>query len=244
MSEHQQHCAVAATLIDQMAGMLRGVDLSTPVPTCPGWDLQRLVVHLGGIHRWAAQLVEARAPERAAPVKSDRGDDLVEWLAAGALPVAAMAAAPGDDAMWSWGADQHVRFWSRRMVHETAVHFADAAMAVGEPLHLDAALAIDGIDELLENLPYATFSESVRNLRGADSIHLHGTDTDHAEWMIQLHDAGFSWEHAHGKGSVAVRGTAIDLYLLLWGRRSLQSGAFETFGDESVMRFWLEHARV
>jgi hypothetical protein len=24
--------------------------------------------------------------------------------------------------MWAWGPDKHARFWSRRMLHETAVH--------------------------------------------------------------------------------------------------------------------------
>lgn len=241
---HEQNCALAAGLVDTMASMLRGADLSTPVPTCPGWDLGRLVVHLGGIHRWAAQLVEARPQERMAPVKGERGDDIVAWFAAGSALMAGMASAPADAPMWAWGTDQRVRFWSRRMVHETAIHLADAALALGRAPEIDAAIAVDGIDEFLENLPSATFSATVANIRGSDSIHLHGTDTDHAEWMIQLTDDGFRWDHSHGKGTVAVRGTALDLYLLVWGRCELDTGSFECFGDTGVMRFWLDNAKI
>ena len=241
--DHQKNCAIAASLIDRMAGLLRGADLSTPVPTCPGWDLGRLVTHVGGIHRWAVQLVESLAQERLAPAKSERGEDLVAWLAAGALPVAGLVSANPADRMWAWGKDQTVGFWSRRLVHETAVHYADAAIALGVEPQIEAPIAIDGIDENLENLPFAAWSPTVANLRGTDSIHLHGTDTEGAEWMIQLNDGGFTFDHAHGKGSVAVRGSAADLYLLLQGRRTLDSGRFELFGDSAVIEFWLANAK-
>ncbi|MEI7990887.1 MAG: maleylpyruvate isomerase family mycothiol-dependent enzyme [Actinomycetota bacterium] len=240
--DHQQNCAIAATLIDRMTGLLSEADLSTPVPTCPGWDLARLITHVGGIHRWAVQLVEARAQERVAPTKGERGDNLVAWLAAGALPVAGLVTADPNDRMWSWGKEQTVGFWSRRLLHETAVHYADAAIALGVEPQIEAPIAIDGIDESLGNLPFATWSPTVANLRGTDSIHLHGTDTEGAEWMIQMNDSGYTFDHSHGKGSVAVRGTAVDLYLLLQSRRSLDSDRFETFGDRAVIEFWLANA--
>ena len=41
---------------------------------------------------------------------------------------------------------------------------------------------------------------------------------------------------------MAVRGTAVDLYLLLQGRGSLDSGRFEVFGDRAVIDFWLANA--
>jgi len=248
MFNHQQNCALAATLIDRMAGMLRGADLSTPVPTCPGWDLSRLVTHLGGIHRWAVQLVESRAQERVAPAKGERGPDLVEWLAAGAIPVAGLAAAPAADRMWAWGKEQSVGFWSRRLVHETAIHYADAAIAVGAPVEIESDIAADGVDELLDNLPFATWNEKIAQLRGSGSLHFHG-NSDGAEWMIELNDSGYSWHHGHAKGSVAVRGTTVDLYLLLYRRLGLgdagaEGARFEVFGEREVVEHWLECAGV
>lgn len=248
MFDHHQNCALAATLIDRMAGMLRGADLSTPVPTCPGWDLARLVTHLGGIHRWAVQLVESRAQERVAPTKGERGPDLVEWLAAGAIPVAGLAAANASDRMWAWGKEQTVGFWSRRLVHETAIHYADAALALGVPVDIEAEIAADGIDELLDNLPHATWNEKTALLRGSGSLHFHG-NSDGAEWMIELGDNGYSWHHGHAKGSVAVRGTTVDLYLLLYRRAGLADAGpagsrFEVFGDRAVAEHWLDCASV
>lgn len=42
------------------ADLLRG-DLSTPVPTCPEWNLEQLMRHLGRGDRWSAQIVAERA---------------------------------------------------------------------------------------------------------------------------------------------------------------------------------------
>lgn len=243
MFTHQQHCALAATLIDRMVGMLRTADLSTPVPTCPGWDLSRLVTHLGGIHRWAVQLVETRAQTRVAPVRSERGADLVEWLAAGAPPIAGLAAANADDPMWAWGKDQTVGFWSRRLVHETAIHSADAALALGVTPQIDPAVALDGIDELLDNLPYATWNDKIAQLRGSSTLHLHG-DSDGAEWVIALNPNGFTWKREHLKADVAVRAETVELYLLAYRRRSLEQANAEVFGDRAVLEHWLECAAV
>ena len=105
-----------------------------------------MVTHAGGLPRWAAQLVTARAQERVAPAKADRGDDLVAWLAGGASLVAGLVSENPTDRMWAWGKEQNVGFWSRRMVHEFAVHYADAAIALGLEPEIAAPIAIDGID--------------------------------------------------------------------------------------------------
>jgi uncharacterized protein (TIGR03083 family) len=148
--------------------------------------------------------------------------------------------------MWAWGADQHVRFWSRRMVHETIVHGADSALARGEVPALDPSLAVDAIDELLDNLPTAGyFAPNVAELRGGgETIHLHCTDVD-GEWMIELGAHGYRWEHAHGKGTVAVRGAAGDLELLLYGRlRADDETRFARFGDLALFDRWLTNSAL
>jgi uncharacterized protein (TIGR03083 family) len=133
-------------------------------------------------------------------------------------------------------------------VHETIVHRADIELAVGREPVIDPRVAADGVDELLDNLPCAAyFAPRVQNLRGEGFIHLHATDGDlgsAGEWMIALRPDGFGWEHAHGKGTVAVRGTATDLLLLAYGRRALDDPRFETFGDLGVMARWLEDSAI
>jgi uncharacterized protein (TIGR03083 family) len=259
--DHDAACAALAAEIAPFVTELRGLDRAawgTPAPACPGWTVLDVVEHLGTIHRWAATMVRECAPTRLNRDGMDMdlpGDPngYADWFAAGALLLLeALREADGDDPMWAWGADQHVRFWSRRQLHETAVHHADVRLALDlEPaLLLDPPTACDGVDELLDNLPAAAyFSPAVQQLRGGgESIHLHATDVDGAqgEWTILLAPDGFSYSHEHGKGSVAVRGTAADLLLLLYNRRSLDDGLdgadrFQLFGERPVLEHWLEH---
>src|SRR5690606_36069460 len=100
-------------------------------------------------------------------------------------------------------------------------HRADVVLALGGEPDYEPALAADGVDELLTNLlAAAAFSSAVRDLRGdGETLHVHATDAD-GEWMITLTGDGFTWDHGHGKGDVAVRGPVRDLMLLLYGRRA------------------------
>jgi uncharacterized protein (TIGR03083 family) len=234
-----------------MVDAVRRVDPSRAVPTTPGWTVRDLVHHTGDVHRWAGAMVATLAPtflDRRTMDMDHPADDagLADWLAASAEGAAqALRAADPDAPMWAWGADQHVRFWPRRLVHETTVHAADLALAAGDdPVGIDAAWAVDGIDEFLENLPRAArFSPTMRGLGGEGSLHLHATDAE-GEWMVFLEPEGFRWEHGHGKGSVAVRGPAPELLLLVYGRRPADHPAFERFGDDAVLAHWLAHTAL
>jgi uncharacterized protein (TIGR03083 family) len=254
-AQHSSHTEALANEVDRMHADLAQVDWAAPVATCGDWDVAALVEHLGTIHRWAAQLVRERSPQRLDRTNMDFGlpsttDGYADWFAAGgAQLVDALRDAEGDESMWAWGVDQHVRFWSRRQVHETAVHHADLRLALGldPPLTVDAATAADGIDELLDNLPAAAyFVPGVAELRGnGETVHLHATDGGY-ECTITLGVDGFSYEHSHGKGTVAVRGAVADLLLLLMNRRSLEadSARFEVFGDRAPLQLWLAHATL
>ena len=83
----------------------------------------------------------------AAPEDADK---LGAWLrdGAGALVDAIRAADPRTP-VWSWADDHSVGFWARRMAHETAVHRADAELALGREFTLEADLAADAISEWL-----------------------------------------------------------------------------------------------
>jgi uncharacterized protein (TIGR03083 family) len=249
--QHHEH---VSALVDEIASFVEaidGSDLATPVPSCPGWDLAELIRHQGTVHRWAEWHVRHVAQERHASetlgiAAPDDDRQLVAWLAAGGAElVDTLRASDPDAAMWAWGTDQHARFWSRRQVHETLVHRADAQLALGLVPILDARLAVDAIDELFDNLPRAAyFAPNVAKLVGAgETLHLHCTDTD-GEWMIHLLPDGFSYEHAHGKGDVAVRATAGDLLLLTYNRYARSDDRFEIFGDTDLLDQWLTNAAL
>jgi len=71
------------------------------------------------------------------------------------------------------------------------------------------------------------------------TVHLHATEEigPAGEWMIRGAEGGVVWEHGHGKGDVAVRGPAVDLLLVMMGRRP--SDSVETIGDGAVWEHWL-----
>jgi len=248
---HPAYCDALGPEIARFADVVRGADLATRVPTCPDWTLADLVEHTGIVERWAAEMVRRLSPVRLdrtkldVPVPDDRAQ-LPQWLADGAGDVvAAFRASDPDAAMWAWGADEHARFWPRRMLHETSVHRADAELALGREPVIEPAVAIDGVDELLDNLLHARYFRSqVAELRGdGESLHLHCTDAD-GEWTITLLPGGYRWEHGHTKAVVAVRGPAADLLLLLYRRIRPDDGRCEVIGDDRVFAHWLEHSAL
>jgi uncharacterized protein (TIGR03083 family) len=255
--DHLEACTQLPGLVATYADTVRGADMGAPVPTCPRWDLAKLTKHVGTIHRWATAMVQTRATERLDQRTLDLGlpadpSGYAEWIVRGGDElVATLRDADPDDAMWAWGADQHVRFWSRRMVHEIGVHTADAQFALGRQPRMTPDLAVDAVDELLDNLPCAAyFAPNVENLRGdGTSIHVHCNDVE-GEWMIELDPDGFRWSHAHGKGTVAVRGNAGDLALLLYRRRDLDdvdadgAARFTLFGERAVLADWLANSAL
>src|SRR5215203_3667378 len=103
--EHLEACDHLPSIVARYAAAVRDADVSTPVPSCPGWDLRKLTRHVGTTQRWAAEMVRRRATERLDQRTLDLGlpaDDrgYADWiLAGGEQLVAALRAADGDDGM-------------------------------------------------------------------------------------------------------------------------------------------------
>lgn len=251
--DHLSHCTHLTAEITAFADLVAQADLTVPVPSCPGWDLAALVAHQGRVHRWAERTVATRAQARidgaGLEERPPTGVDAASWLRDGGdRLVATLLAVDPDEPIWAWGTDQHARFWSRRQLHETAIHRADAELALGRDPVVDPAVALDGIDELLDNLPAAGyFATATTELRGnGETIHLHATDGAGraGEWMITLLPDRFEYAHAHGKADVAVRAGTGDLLLLVYNRRSADDPRFEVFGDRSRLDFWLTRSAL
>ncbi|WP_406385995.1 maleylpyruvate isomerase family mycothiol-dependent enzyme [Streptomyces sp. NBC_00211] len=248
-----QHGAAVAAEAAGFVATVKAADPSTAVPTCPGWTLADLTQHVGSVHRWFTELLRRRVqqPPTSREVDLRLPEDpagLPDWLAQSASEAAEMFAATDLDApMWAWGVDQHARFWVRRMLFETLVHRADAELALGIAPHIDPALAADGIDEFLTNLPYASpFAPLTAQLRTPDhrSIRFSCTDGD-GDWLIGLRPDGFALVSADAEPRTAdatVRGTAADLLLLLYGRRDRGSDAFRLLGDQDLLAHWFTHS--
>jgi uncharacterized protein (TIGR03083 family) len=188
---------------DAVLGVLVRASLSEPVAACPGWTVRELVEHLGGVHRWATQIVQTGRPH---PDDEPRGvEDLPAWFEEGAAAlIAALAASDPGAACWSFTADRTAGFWRRRQALETAVHRWDAERALGEPDPIDPALAAAGVAEVVDLMvPRQVRLERIAPL--TVGIELRASDTV-GSWNLG------------GSQVASVEATAETLLLLLWHR--------------------------
>nr|WP_240943159.1 maleylpyruvate isomerase N-terminal domain-containing protein [Planosporangium thailandense] len=137
---------MAAEAVRLRTAAARG--LTSPVPTCPGWTVEDLVRHVANLY---LNVVVRRLRMPADTPKQDLAEE--DPLAAFDRGYAAMmdefsARRPEDHV----GQLPHetVRYWVRRMVHETAIHRLDAELAFTEAVSpIPSDQAIDGVDEML-----------------------------------------------------------------------------------------------
>ncbi|WBB59673.1 maleylpyruvate isomerase family mycothiol-dependent enzyme [Streptomyces sp. WMMC500] len=254
---YDRYCGEVVAQTDLLRRTVRGADPGTRVPTCPDWDVGELAVHVGGAHRWAAELVRTRATDELAEEdvpgftgpRPRTAAALDGWLAEGADLLAAELRAAGADArVWTWAAERRAAFWARRMTHETVVHRADAEGAAGVEFAVAADVAADAVDEWLEILEFAQRGGDADlaalrapELAGSD-IHVHATDTPPdvaAEWLIELGAAGFGWRREHAKAAVALRGPLADLLRVLYRRLPPDSDRVEVLGEPEPLNRWL-----
>ncbi|MGW1962588.1 maleylpyruvate isomerase family mycothiol-dependent enzyme [Streptomyces sp. NPDC001935] len=246
------HRAAIAVETARFVAAIENADPATPVPSCPGWTLADLVRHTGSVQRWFSALLHARVqePPRTRDVDlrlPETWDGYADWLAESATVAAEAFAATGPDLpMWAWGVDQHARFWARRMLFETLVHRVDAESALGLAATIDPAVAADGIDEFLVNLPFAaSFAPDVAHLRAPDrTIRFRATDGD-GDWLVRLRPDGFGLDTtgaATGPADATVQATAADLLLLVYGRLGLEAETVGHDGDEDLLTLWFENS--
>ncbi|MFJ2863148.1 maleylpyruvate isomerase family mycothiol-dependent enzyme [Kitasatospora sp. NPDC087314] len=254
------HGAAVAAETARLVTTLRDADPTTPVPSCPGWTLEDLARHTGSVQRWFTVLLRQRVqqPPRSREVDlrlPARPEGYPAWLAEASAEAGATFAETDLDApMWAWGADQHARFWVRRMLFETLVHRADAELALGRTPRFDPELAADGVDEFLTNLPFAAiFAPKTAELRGPDrTIRFTRTDANASDggsgggdWLIRLRPDGFGLDPDAAADPIAdatVRGSAADLLLLLYGRLDRTCTRLDVRGDDELLAHWFANS--
>jgi uncharacterized protein (TIGR03083 family) len=203
-----------------LAGAAREAGLDAPVPTCPGWTVERLVDHTGKVLRFVGKVVETGGPVDARVLpRPPAGSLVVQWFEEmAAATVAALSDLGPEAELWNWAGQPPVAaFWYRRMAHEMAVHGADAALAAGQAPAIDPPLAADGIDEMLTVLLPAKVGAGATDLDKLGSLHVHCTDTA-GEWLVAPSGTGVEVSRVHAKGDAALRGPAADVLLRLYNR--------------------------
>ncbi len=232
-----------------LAGIVHGADLTRPVPTCPDWTLRQLATHLGRAHRWAAEIASTRSAEfipfRQVPDGRIPDDPALQapWLRAGAARVIEAVREAGSDPVWAFTGLRPATFWARRMAHETAMHRADAQLAVGRQAEFQPDLAADGIDEWLGFMSgLGAQDPRVTALPEGAVLHVHATDAglDGAgEWLVRREGPEVTVLPGHGQGDVALRGPAARLLLVLVRRVPPDDPQVEVLGDRALLTGWL-----
>jgi uncharacterized protein (TIGR03083 family) len=248
MLSHDEYCARVESEIARLVEVSRDVDPKATVATCGRWRMRTLIHHIGQIHDWVTRIVVSGSRERLSRRAADYPipDDPVlwpDWLSTGGdALVAALRDADPDAPVYTWGPDKHVRWWARRMVHETGVHRADAEFASGIRPAFDNPAALDGVDEFLINLPSAArFAWDVRKLRGTGEVLGLVAEDEPVSWRIVLQSDRFVWarDGAHD-AAATVRGAVADLYMFIWGRPNRAA----VTGDQALVDKWSTNSAI
>tara|TARA_B100000686_G_scaffold336153_1_gene405705 strand:- start:375 stop:1100 length:726 start_codon:yes stop_codon:yes gene_type:complete len=210
------------------------------VPACPGWNMSDLVSHVGSVYGAVEQVISLDSTDRpSVPFPTPPDQEVLNWARNNFQNLTHIFSdiAPVHP-IWTWGREQNVGWFVRRMAHETLVHMWDAETSAQEHISVDGDIAMDGINEFIDGPLQFSLRPDIELFYPNGSVHLHRTDGD-GEWLLQPTTHGLSVRYAHEKGDIAVRGSAMNLLLYLWGRHPQE---IETFGDEVLVAEWAQQA--
>lgn len=212
-----------------LSAAARAGDLDAPVPGCDGWSLRDAVAHTAAVYSHKTACIRlgrrpgpdewSQQPPAGVTVPRWYDDQLAE------LRAELRGREPDAPAFTWYPPDQTVGFWCRRMAQETAIHRVDAQRAAGLGVdRVDAALAADGVDEVLTLMLGFDFSEPQQLDDGSPALLgtgelLHVAVTGGPAWSVRLLERTAEVTGgASGEPDATVTGAAHDLLLWLWGR--------------------------
>src|SRR5215470_16690720 len=170
--------------------------LDAGVPTCPAWDVRKLVAHQGMVHRWAEAHLRGDKDHDTSTSQAEAKatDDLLGWFSAGLASLIETVSATPDDAkafVFLREAPPPRRFWARRQAHETTIHSVDAIAArhgrfpTSSDVEFDPRFAADGIDELLTG--FITRGKGKLHTDESYDLAIRALDTGDA-WTVRISD--------------------------------------------------------
>ncbi len=207
------------------------------VAACPGWNMQDLVSHLSDEYRfWAVQLIAGDATmQTTVPTPIERDDANLEFDRNESELTRCLEMADNGAECWNWSDGDYTSDWvARRMALETAIHRVDAELANGATTPIDEDLSLDGVDERLDvHLRLELLRNPTASLGG--TICLICSDSDVA-WTIRAERGRLRVRDGRAPASVALVGTASDLFQFVWNRAGL--ARFQVTGERSVALNW------
>jgi uncharacterized protein (TIGR03083 family) len=205
------------------------------VPTCEGWSLDDLVLHVADVYTFVTEVLTTRATERPERPGVPDGDPVEIFEAALDGVISALKDADDETPVWNWTQDEpHLAgFWARRMAHESSVHRFDAQAAHGVVQPIDAELAEDGVDELIDVIaPRVYLRDDLTGPTGTITM----VSSENGTWHLQLEPHAITRVDPLKKPDVTVHGTTSALLLALYSR--VPWTALETSGDIDLLTAW------
>jgi uncharacterized protein (TIGR03083 family) len=230
----------SARLRDEAArffAVLRDADPAARVPSCPDWDADDLLWHLGEVFWFWGTVVRDRLPDPSSLVDPARPADragLLEFYADALRTLTtALDSTPDDLPLWSWAGAGSPHWTRRRMAHEALIHRLDAELTTGDVTGIDAGFAADGAYEALQYF-HGGYPAWAQWTPTGPVGRLQTTDTGDA-WLVRLGyfsgtspDTGKVYDDERvleltesAEPSFTVSATARDLDVWLWGRPPL-----------------------
>ena len=161
-----------------------------PVPSCPDWNADDLLWHLGEVQWFWGTVVRERATgDQAEALKPPRPGDragLAAFFGRASRELAdVLAATPPDTPAWTWSEDHTVGFIRRRQAHEALIHRVDAELTAGDRTPMDPGLSADGVDEALRVMYGGVPSWGSFTPSDATTLRLRASDTGDS-WLVTV----------------------------------------------------------
>ncbi len=225
-------------LVADTAAALGQVAPDAAVPGCPDWSASELRDHCGGVLAfWIHQLrladASATGPNFDGEVRERFRLPLEEL---GPELVAELSASGADRPCWNWSGGNFTSSWAaRRMTQEFAVHRCDALATADMAVGIDADLASDGINELIDVFVGPRGDESSPVMVGVLEL----ASSDRGRWLLDIGTDGVATADDGTAPNASVKGPVDQILLHLWDRPA----SVEQSGDPNVMDAWRRLAR-
>jgi uncharacterized protein (TIGR03083 family) len=234
-------------------------DQRARVPACPEWTVAVLAAHVGEAYAFVEAQVRGGGEDSVNELEdlglpSDieewfRRDlpldsiprTLVDWLRNQAESLEALFSAtdPSAPAWTWWDPDRTAGFWLRRMAQETSIHRWDMENVAGAPAAIPAALAADGVDEMLD-IYVPRWCRPKSEISGSGETYCLRRSDGPGAWTVRYLGYGMEVAKDEGAAGVTLTGSASDLILALWQRIPLQR--LRISGDLSLLERWFQLA--